>query len=145
MRERFAAPVTLGLVFNDNFVEAIYPHGKVVELFDGTKVHIVRKLATFHADALPLPSEQEYDNYLGRASPKLKMSRPVTTQPGPQVWVHVTNGRTGLSDLVPDLQMYAKHHVSLSNGVAHITALREFKVLVTNFATLPSDSRTARY
>ena len=135
--ERLAAPVILGCDFNDTFVEAIYPRRKVVELDDGTKVPIVRKPAARKADAPPLPSEQEYHNALGRVSPKLKVSRPVIIQPRTQVWGHVTNGRTGLSVSEPNPQLYAKHRVSLSNGVAHITALQEFKVLVVNFATAP--------
>ena len=49
----------------------------------------------------------------------------------------MTSGRTGISVLEPNPQLYAKHRVSLSNGVAHITALREFKVLVADFATAP--------
>ena len=102
--ERLAAPVILGCDVNDKFVEAIYPRRKVVELYDGTKVPIVRKPAARRADAPPLPSEQEYDNDPGRVSPKLKVSRPVIIQPGTQVWVHVTNGRTGLSVLEPSPQ-----------------------------------------
>ena len=122
--ERLVAPVILCCDFNDKFVEAVYPRRKVVELDDGTKVPIVRKPTARRADALPLPSEQEYDNEPGRVSQKRKVSRPVIMQSGTQVWVHVINGRTGLSILEPKPQLYAKHRVSLSNGVAHHRASR---------------------
>ena len=135
--ERLAAPVILGGEFNDKFVEAIYPRRKMAELDDGTKIPILRKPTTRRADAPPLPSEQEYDNDPGRVSPKLKVSRSVIIQPGMQVWVHVTSGRTDPSALEPNPQRYAKHRVSLQNRVSNITALREFKVLVANSATAP--------
>ena len=121
---RLAAPVILGCDFDDKLVEGIYPRRKVVKLDDGTKVPIGRKPATPRSDAPPLTSGQDYDNYPGRVFPKLKVSRPGIIQPGTQVWVHVTKGRTGLSVLELNPQLYAKHRVSLSNGVEHITALR---------------------
>ena len=63
--ERLAAPVILGSDFNHKFVEAIYPRRKMVELYDGTKVPVVRKPENRRADAPPVPSKQEYDNYRG--------------------------------------------------------------------------------
>ena len=135
MCERLAAPVILGCDFNDKFVESIYPRRKMVGLDDRTKVPFVRKPANRRADAPPLPSDQGYDNDSGRVSPKLKVYRQIIIQPGTKIWVPVTSGRKCLSVLEPTPQLYAKHRVSLSNGVVHISALREFKVLVANSAT----------
>ena len=53
---------------------------------------------------------------------------------GTQTWVYVTNGRSGLSVVEPNLQLYAKHRVSISNGVVHLSTLQEFRVLVANFS-----------
>ena len=82
-----------------------------------------------------LPSEQEYAPEAGRISPKLKVSRAVEIPAGTQTWVYVTSGRTGLSVLEASPQLYAKHRISLSNGVVHIAPLQEFKVLVANFSS----------
>ena len=133
--ERLAAPVISGCEFNDKFVEAIDPRRKLVELDNGTKIPIVRKLAVRAANNLPLPSEQEYSPPTGRISPKRKVSRAVEIPAGTQKWVHITSGRTDLSVLETNPQLYAKHHVSISNGVMHVTPVHEFKVLVANFSS----------
>ena len=61
---------------------------------------------------------------------------------GTQTWVYVTSGRTGLSVLEANPQLYAKHRISLSNGVVHIAPLQEFKVLVANFS--PTNKRLSK-
>ena len=132
--ERLAAPVILRCEFNDRFVQAIYPRRKLVELDDGTKVPIVRKPARRAADHPPLPSEQEFAPDAGRTSPKLKVSRAVNFPAGTQAWEYVTNARSGLSVVESNPQLYAKHRVSISNGVVHLSPLREFRVLVANFS-----------
>ena len=114
--QRLAAPVILGCEFNDKFVEAIYPRRKLVELDDGTKVPIVCKPVARDANDPPLPSEQEYAPEAGRISSKLKVSRAEEILAGTQTRVYVTSGRTGLSVLEANPQLYAKHQISLSNG-----------------------------
>ena len=54
---------------------------------------------------------------------------------GTQTLVYVTSGRTGLSVLEANPQLYAKHRISLSNGVVHIAPFQEFKVFVVNFSS----------
>ena len=106
-----------------------------MELDDGTKIPIVRKLAAPAAKSPPLPTEQDYSPQAGQFSPKLKVSRAVNIPAATQMWVNVKGGTTGLSVLEANPQLYAKHRIYISNGVVHIVPLQEFKVPLANFSS----------
>ena len=57
------------------------------------------------------------------------------TPAGTHIWVYVTSGRIRLSVLEANPRLYAKHWISLSNVVVHITPLQEFKVVLANFSS----------
>lgn len=85
--EHFTTTYVLGGDFFDRFVNAIKPRKKIVELDNGTEVPIVRKRTKNDIEMLPLPSELNNCNLVGRISHKILAAKDATLEPQRQATV----------------------------------------------------------
>lgn len=130
---KLAVTIILGADYCDKFVEAIYPRRRIVELTDSSEVSIVRKVVSKKMKPKLVPGEPGEDPTDGRVSPKVKVSRPVTVEPGTRRVVQCTAQRTGLVVIQPYAPLYNRHGLVVTNGVTQVEPNKAFHILVANF------------
>ena len=94
--EKLAVPLILGADYCDRFVEAIYPGKKTVELADFSEVLIVRRSSSRKGKKTHVPGEDETEGKGERISPRVKVARATTIEPGTQRVVECTSKRARL-------------------------------------------------
>ena len=72
-----------------------------------------------------------------RISPKVKVARATTVEPGMQQVVEGTSKRPGLVVFQPCAPLYDKHELVRTKGVAQVKLDKPFRLLVTIFAKYP--------
>ena len=99
--EKLAVPLILGAHYCDRFVEAIYPRKKTAELADFSEVPIVRQFSARKGKNNRVPGQDENDEKGERFSPKVKVARATTIEPGTQRVVECTSKRARLVVVQP--------------------------------------------
>ena len=138
VREKLAVPLILGGDYCDRFVEARYPRENTVELADFSEVPIVRQFSARKGKQRLVPGEGEKGQEGGeRTSPRVKVARATTIEPGTQCVVEFTSKRTGLVVVQPYAPLYEKHGLVSTNGVLQAEPDRPFRLLIANFRKHP--------
>lgn len=132
-----AAPAILGADFCDKYVEAIRPKKRHVELDDGTTVPIVRGVLRRVAPEKNSDVAKEEKKTKTDPSTAIKVSQPVTIQPGTQTGVEVTCNQHGLIVLQPIARLFENHRLSAANGVASVEPGTPFTIFVANLGKVP--------
>ena len=136
--EKLALPLILGADYCDRFVEAIYPRKKTVELEDSSEVPIVRQFSARKGRKWLVPGEYENDDRKReRISPRVKVARATTIEPGTHRVVECTSKRAGLVVFQPYSLLYKKHRLICTNGVVQVEPDRPFRLIVVNFRQYP--------
>ena len=82
---KLAVPLILGADYCDRFVEAIYPRKKTVELGDFLEVPRIRRFSARKGKQRLVPGGDEKGEGTGeRISPRVKVARATTIEPGTQ-------------------------------------------------------------
>ena len=132
--EKLAVPLIIGAYYYDRCVEAIYPRKKTVEFAGFSKVPIVRRFSSRKRNRNIAPGEDENDERKGeRISPKLKVARATTIEPGTQRVVECTSKRSGLIVVQPYSSFYENHGLICTNGVVLVERDRPFRLLAETF------------
>ena len=72
-----------------------------------------------------------------RISPRVKVARATTIEPGTQRVVKCTSKMAGLVVVQPYSLLYERHGLICTNGVVHVEPDRPFRLLVANFRKYP--------
>ena len=135
--EKLAVPLILGADYCDRFVEAIYPRKKTVELADFSEVPIIRWFSARKMRKALVPGEDETEGKGERISPRVKVARPTTIEPGTQRVVECTSKRAGLVVVQRYSPLYEKHGLTCTNGVVQVEPDRPFCLLIAIFREYP--------
>ena len=130
----------------DRFVEAIYSQKKTVELAGFSEVPIVRLFSSRKRKKKLVPGEDESDERKGeQISPKVRVARSTTIEPGTQRVVECTSKRAGLVVVRPYSSLYEKYGLICTNGLGQVQPDRPFLLLVANFRQYPLGVKKAMW
>ena len=136
--EKLAVPLILGADYCDRLVEAIYPRKDTVELADFSEVPIIRRFSARKGKQRLVPGEAEKEEgKRERFSPRVKVARATTIEPGTQRVVECTSKKAGLVVVQPYSSLYERHGLICTNGVVQVEPDRPFRLLVANFQKYP--------
>ena len=135
--EKLAVPLILSAGYCDRFVVAIHPRKETIELANFSKVPIVRRFSARIGKKNLVPGEDENDEKGERFSPKVKLVKATTIEPGTQHVVECTSKRAGLVVFQPYSSLYEKHGLICTNGAVQVEPYRPFRLLVANFRKYP--------
>ena len=129
---KLAVPLILGADYCDRFVEAIYPRKKTADLAHFSEVPIIRRLSARKGRKNLVPGEDETEGAGERISPRVKVARATTIEPGTQRVVECTWKRAGLVVVQPYSPLYGRHGLTCTNEVVQVEPDRPFRLLIAN-------------
>ena len=135
--EKLAVPIILGADYFDRFLEEIYPQKKTVELADFSEVPIIRRFSARKERENLVRGEDETEGAGERISPRVKVARAMTIEPGTQRVVECTSKRAGLVVVQPHSPLYERHGLKCTNRVVQVEPDRPFRLLIANFRGYP--------
>lgn len=130
--ETLAAPTITGADFCDQYVLAIRPEQKLVELNNGDRIPIVQEPWGQTRSQSLLPDELAYPENNQKPSPLVRVAEKVLLSTHSQTWVTVQTAWTGTAALQPYTPFYHNKSTVAANYVLCVKPNVPFQVLVAN-------------
>lgn len=131
--QNLGTDVILGCEYLDKHVESIRPRKRLVTLYDGTTVPILRGQNPSKFFKTMIPEPEADVARATRKQDKVRVQTHVSLKPGSQTWVEAVTTVSGTIWMEPNMKLYTIHECLASNRVADVEAGKVFRILVANF------------
>ena len=115
--EKLTVRLILSADYSDQFVEAIYPPKKTVELAGFSEIPIVRRFSLRKGKKNLDPEEDEDSEEGERIPPKVKVATATIIEPGTQHVVECILKRAGLGVVQPYSPLYERYGLICTNRI----------------------------
>lgn len=116
MFDKLGAEVILRCDVFDKHDEEIRLRQHIVELDDGTKVHIIRDEITKSNTKIPIPEAKIYAKQTRRTTDRLFKRKKTRVEPESQTWVEVSIAQAGLIMVEKLSRVYDRHSCKAATG-----------------------------